>query len=181
MMDNILSLMPSTSSNSLSSVGSQDSVVEGTGAALSTGGRKSRQQVLEERHQDLLIKQKKLQAQYKLMVNLLKENLVPKFNLNKNLTETAANLTQTNDSIANLKNQSLFKNRDNITVDVNTQILSKDDLSLSSNNYNKNKVNLLLTNSLSSPNKTNQLNGNSNKNILSNNSSTDIQKLESSI
>lgn len=45
MMDNLLSLMPSTSSNSISSVGSQDSVVDG--AAKRAG--KTRQQVLEER------------------------------------------------------------------------------------------------------------------------------------
>lgn len=76
MMDNLLSLMPSTSTNSLSSVGSQDSVVEGAAA------RKSRQQILEERHQDLLKKQKRLQEQYVKLQQLSRVEL-PKNLLNE--------------------------------------------------------------------------------------------------
>ena len=78
MMDNLLSLMPSTSTNSLSSVGSQDSVVDGAAAAA----RKSRQQVLEERHQDLLKKQKRLQEQYIKLQQLSRVEL-PKNLLNE--------------------------------------------------------------------------------------------------
>lgn len=83
MMDNLLSLMPSTSTNSLSSVGSQDSVVDGAAA------RKTRQQILEERHQDLLQKQKRLQEQYVTLQRLSRVEL-PKNILMNELKKTGS-------------------------------------------------------------------------------------------
>ncbi|RWS13455.1 coiled-coil domain-containing protein CG32809-like isoform X14 [Dinothrombium tinctorium] len=72
---NPFAVVPSNSTTSLSSVDSQGSVIE------NGKGGKSRQQVLEERHQELLKKQKLLQEQY-TRLQLLSRGQIPKTLLN---------------------------------------------------------------------------------------------------
>ncbi|RWS21960.1 Coiled-coil domain-containing protein-like protein [Leptotrombidium deliense] len=71
---NPFTVVPSNSTTSLSSVDSQGSVIDGK------SGR-SRQQVLEERHQELLKKQRLLQEQY-TRLQLLSRGQIPKTLLN---------------------------------------------------------------------------------------------------
>lgn len=168
MVDNLLSLMPSTSSNSLSSVGSQDSVVDGT------AGRKSRQQILEERHQALIKKQKRLQEQYLKLQQLSRVELPKKILNELKKTGSESNLIlKSKNQVPNL-NCSVPNGYLPTTNDINQQFQST------------NKNTILTTNSLSSPNKTNQMkiDSKTERNDLSNqlNSSTETQKIfESSI
>lgn len=77
-------LMPSMSNTSLSSIDSQESVID-----IKTGQRRNRQQRLEERHQELLKKQKLLQEQYTKLQQLSRGEL-PKNMLFNDLKKTAS-------------------------------------------------------------------------------------------
>lgn len=168
MMDNLLSLIPSTSTHSLSSVGSQDSVVDGTAA------RKSRQQILEERHQDLLKKQKRLQEQYVKLQQLSRVD-IPKNILNElkktgseSNIQVVTHLNKGRNQVPNGLNCSAVQNG------YHASPANANDIAGQQKQHTKNPT------SLSSPNKTNQLK--MNKSDKTDLSSTETQKLfESSI
>ena len=105
-------MMSSMSNTSLSSIDSQESVVDGT-----TGLRKNRQQRLEERHQELLRKQRLLQEQYTQLQQLYRGEL-PKNLLFNDLKKTASdsNLSQGDQkkSLINLKENQVGLNSPDI-------------------------------------------------------------------
>lgn len=144
MMDNLLSLMPSTSTNSLSSVGSQDSVVDGAAA------RKSRQQILEERHQDLLKKQKRLQDQFTKLQALSRIEL-PK-NLLNELKKTGS------ESNLMLKKQGHLPNGLNLNCSANGYLPASDTHTRSTvtNPQLSAQLSTQLSTQLSSPKQANQ-------------------------